>query len=267
MPNDPSTRAGDPAVRSHSIRTMLAWPAVTACLFVLAATWGAGQTAAPARARQSKSDPKINEPFHKPDLKGFIAKFESNDREVYARRHEIVAAVGLKPGMSVADVGAGTGLFTRLFAEKVGPAGRVYAVDISLGFLKYIASEARKRGLKQVVTVLGSQLATNLPKESVDVVFMSDTYHHLENPDDLLASISQALRPRGKFVVVEFDRVEGKSTTFVLKHVRASQREFRREIEAAGFRAIALANPPRLRENFLLTFEKSPSRASRESLR
>ena len=74
--------------------------------------------------RATKTDPKINEPFKKPDVKGFIKKFESDDREIYAKRHEIVAALGLTPGMAVADVGAGTGLFTRLFAERSARPGK-----------------------------------------------------------------------------------------------------------------------------------------------
>ena len=91
-------------------------------------------------------------------MKGFIKKFESDDREVYAKRKEIVAALGLTPGMAVADVGAGTGLFTRLFAEKVGPTGKVYAVDIAPDFLAHIAAEAQEAWTSpQVVTVLGSQ--------------------------------------------------------------------------------------------------------------
>ena len=95
---------------------------------------------------------------------GFIKKFESDDREVFAKRHEIVAALGLRPGMAVADVGAGTGLFTRLFAEKVGKTGKVYAVDIAPRFLAHIAAEAKKHGQTQVVTVQGSQESTNLPQ-------------------------------------------------------------------------------------------------------
>ena len=69
-------------------------------------------------------------------------------------------------------------------------------------------------------------------------------YHHLEKPEKTLASIHQALRPGGRLVVIEFDRVEGKSSAFVLKHVRASQAVFRKEIEAAGFSAIPTPNPP-----------------------
>ncbi len=90
------------------------------------------------------------------------------------------------------------------------------------------------------------------------MVFLSDVYHHLEKPDKALASIRRALRPGGRLVVVEFDRVEGRSKAFVLKHVRASQAVFRKEIEDAGFRAIPTPNPPKLKENFFLRFEKTP---------
>jgi SAM-dependent methyltransferase len=244
-------------MQGPSIRRVPIALAVGASLVVLAATAGRtegqGQSEAQAKARP---DPKINEPFRKPDVKEYVKKFETESRENYAHRHEIVAALGLEPGMAVADIGAGTGLFTRLFAEKVGPTGKVYAVDIARPFLDHIAADARKRGQSQVVTVLGSQDATNLPAESVDLVFLSDVYHHLEKPERTLASIRRALKPGGRLVVIEFDRVEGRSSAFVLKHVRASQAVFRKEIEDAGFTPIPTPNPPKLKENFFLRFAK-----------
>lgn len=82
-------------------------------------------------------------------------------------------------------------------------------------------------------------------------------YHHLEKPEKSLASIRQALKPEGQLVVVDFDRVEGRSSEFVLKHVRAGKDVFRREIELAGFRWIAASKPPSLKENFFLRFQKS----------
>jgi SAM-dependent methyltransferase len=91
-------------------------------------------------------------------------------------------------------------------------------------------------------------------------VFLSDVYHHLERPEKVLASIRRALRPRGRLVVVEFDRVVGKSSAFVLKHVRAGQAVFRKEIEGAGFMLIPTPNAPKLKENFFLRFEKRPER-------
>jgi ubiquinone/menaquinone biosynthesis C-methylase UbiE len=227
---------------------------VGASVVVLATSGGWTQTQ--TQTTPSRTDPKINDAFKKPDVKKYVKTFESEDRENYAHRHEIVAALNLVPGMAVADIGAGTGLFTRLFAEKVGPSGKVYAIDIAPQFLEHIAADAKKRKQDQVVTILGNQDSTNLPRESVDLVFLSDVYHHLEKPEKTLASIHQALRPGGRLVVIEFDRVEGKSSAFVLKHVRASQAVFRKEIESAGFVAIPTPNPPRLKENFFQRFEK-----------
>jgi SAM-dependent methyltransferase len=234
----------------------------TGVSIVIAVVTGASaQTTPPAK----RTDPKINEPFKKPDVKGFIQKFESDDREVYAKRAEVVAALGLKPGMAVADVGAGTGLFTRLFADKVGESGRVYAVDIAPRFLAHIAANAKQRGQSQVVTVQASQLSTNLPRESVDLVFLCDVYHHLENPEKTLASIHHALKQEGRLVLIDFDRVEGQSSDFVLKHVRAGQDDFRREIEAAGFRFEPVRKPPTFKENFFLRFEKSSASPKRSA--
>jgi ubiquinone/menaquinone biosynthesis C-methylase UbiE len=224
----------------------------SANMAVLTVTCGWTQTTPP----RTKADRKINEPFKKPDLKGYIKKFESDDREIYNKREAIVAALGLSAGMAVADVGAGTGLFTRMFAEKVGAAGKVYAVDIAQRFLTHIAAESKKRGQSQVMTILGSQESTNLPRQSVDLVFLCDVYHHLENPEKVLASIRQALKPEGSLVVIDFDRVEGRSTQFVLKHVRASQNVFCKEIEANGFKCAPSTNVPPLKETFFLRFEK-----------
>ena len=210
-----------------------------------------------SKPHSKKVDPQINAKFQKGNVKDFVKRFETNDREVFVKRREIADVLDLRPGMAVADIGAGTGLFTRLFAEAVGRGGKVYAVDVSKDFLDYIAAGARMRGQPQVQTIRGTQESTNLPAGSVDVVFLCDVYHHLENHEIILASIYQALRPRGLLVLVEFDRVEGKSTTFVLNHIRASQAEFRREIESAGFTPLSISQTPRLKENFIAKFQKT----------
>ena len=99
----------------------------------LAASWPA------PNAAQHGAKPDINSPFLvNPDVARWKKGFENEDREVYRKRNEILAATGVKPGMTVADVGAGTGLFTMLFAQAVGPRGRVYAVDISRAFIEHI---------------------------------------------------------------------------------------------------------------------------------
>jgi predicted methyltransferase len=218
-----------------------------------------------AHAQPASAPAEINAPFEKADVRQFVSRFETESREVYARREAITQALGLRAGMAVADIGAGTGLFTRLFADRVGPSGVVYAVDISKPFLKHIEAQARRSGQTQVKTILGSQDSANLPPNSIDLAFLCDTYHHFEHPAQELASIYRALRSDGRLVVVDFDRdrASGKDRDFIRKHVRAGKSVFRGEIERAGFRRIDVRDAPALQENFFLAFAKveAPDRA------
>jgi ubiquinone/menaquinone biosynthesis C-methylase UbiE len=219
----------------------------------------AAQTQAPDRPRSQPGTDvpaEINKAFQDPDVAAFIKRFESESREVYNHREEIVNALGLTPRMEVADIGAGTGLFTRIIADRLGPKGKVFAVDISPAFLKHIADEAKKRGKTNVQTVQGTQETTKLPPHSIDVAFLCDVYHHLEKPKRSLASIHAALRPGGRLVVIEFDRREGVSSDFILKHVRADKAKFLAEIAAAGFEPIRSPEAPKLKENFFAEFRR-----------
>jgi ubiquinone/menaquinone biosynthesis C-methylase UbiE len=157
--------------------------------------------------------------------------------------------------MAVADIGAGTGTFTRLLSDEVGPEGKVYAVEISREFLRYITSRAIASRRIQVVPVLATQDSTNLAPGSIDMAFVCETYHHIEDPEKTLASIHRALKPGGSLVVIDLDRVEGRSSAFILKHVRAGQAEVRREIKAAGFEPVPTRGP-RLKESFFARFRK-----------
>lgn len=209
--------------------------------------------AVPAVAREG-ADPAINQPYLEPDFALWVKRFESPGREVYDQRAAIVAASGVKPGMRVADIGAGTGLFTLLFAHAVGPAGHVTAIDISPTFATNIQRRAQIEKLGNVSTRVNTQTDTGLPPASIDLAFVSDTYHHFEQPRAMLASIHRALRAGGSLIVIDFERVEGKSTAWVLDHVRADKKQVIREIESAGFRLAADAGL--LKENFYLRFEK-----------
>ncbi len=179
-------------------------------------------------------------------------RLETEGREVYERRHAIVTATGLRPGQAVADIGAGTGLFTRLFAAQVGSQGRVYAVDIAREFVLGNLRRAREEGYANVTGIESTQADTRLPESSVDVAFICDAYHHFEQPQAMLASIRRALRPAGALVVVDFERVPGESPDWILNHVRGGKDEFRGEIEAAGFRFVEEVKL--MRENYFLRF-------------
>jgi predicted methyltransferase len=205
-------------------------------------------------AQEKSVRPGINKPFENPDLKDFIEKFEGESREIAAHAKEIVAACKIKPGLMVADVGAGTGLFTRKFAAEVGEKGKVYAVDIAPTFLRHIEKTCEDAKIKNVQTVLCDQFSTKLAKNSVDLVFICDTYHHFEFPQKTLQSIHDALRPGGQLVLIDFQRIFGKSSVFVLWHVRAGQEVFVREIKSAGFKVVG--EEKFLKDNYFVRFEK-----------
>lgn len=200
------------------------------------------------------ASPEINEQYRNPDFGRWQRSFETEGREVYEKRLAIVDAVAPQPGQSIADVGAGTGLFTRLFAARVGPQGRVYAIDIAHSFVDGNLRRARQAGLGNVVGIVSTQSDTRLEAGAVDVAFISDAYHHFEDPSAMLASIRRALRPGGMLVVIDFERIPGVSPDWILKHVRGGKEEFRREIEAAGFRYVEEVKL--MRENYFLRFTR-----------
>lgn len=209
-----------------------------------------------AWSQEKSVNPGINDSFRDPDVKEFIGRFEVESRELFVRRHEIVAACQIKPGQTVADIGAGTGLFTRLFSEAVGNGGRVIAVEISQKFLDHIQATSREAGQRNVDTLLAKADSTGLPPESVDVAFICDTYHHFEFPLKTMASLRRALKPGGRVVLVDFRRIPGTSSDWVLNHVRAGQEVFEAEIIKSGFEK-ASEEPDLLSENYFVVFQKS----------
>lgn len=205
------------------------------CLFVALAAILSVLSLAPATAQEQSVKPGINKSYENPDVKRAIQRFEGEGREIFKKREEIVKACQLKPGMDVADVGAGTGLFTRLFAPKVGPKGKVYAVDIAKKFIDHVATTCKEQGINNVKGIVCTPESTKLDPDSVDLVFLCDTYHHFEFPQKTLASIHRALRPGGRLILIDFKKEKGKSADWVMKHVRATEQEVIQEAADAGF--------------------------------
>ena len=200
----------------------------------------------------------MNKKFTDPntEIQEFVKRFENEARDVYAKRREITRAVGLRPGDAVADIGAGTGLFTFLFVEPVGPKGTVYAVDIGPAFVKYIAEQAKQRGHERIVkTVLNTPDSAELPIGSIDIAFICDTYHHFEHPEKMLASIHRALRPGGRLIIIDFD-LRKDSSEFVKQRARAAKEVYYREIAAAGFELIDTKHAPAIKDNFYAEFRR-----------
>ena len=201
--------------------------------------------------------PGINTNFLDPnlDVDKFVQRFETESREVFAKRTGIARAVGLQSGMAVADVGAGTGLFVDFFARDVTESGRVYAVELSPKFAANLRERAARRKQPMVEVVQCTERDVSLPEGSVDVVFTCDTYHHFEYPAATLASIRRALKPGGSFVVVDFERIPGKTRQWLLDHVRCGKDQVVREVTGAGF-TLEEEVPLGFAENYFLRFRR-----------
>jgi len=206
-------------------------------------------------AQDKSVKPGINKSFQDPNVEKFIGLFEREGRDAYDHRHEIVKACQLKPGMVVADIGAGTGLFTRMFSPVVGSKGRVYAVDIADKFLKHIETTAKNERLTNITGVICRQDSVNLPTNSIDLAFICDTYHHFEFPHKTMRSIHRALRPGGQVVLIDFHRIEGVTREWLMNHVRAGQDVFTKEILDSGFRQVK-EKKGLLDESYFVRFEK-----------
>jgi ubiquinone/menaquinone biosynthesis C-methylase UbiE len=213
-----------------------------------------------AAAQEQSVRPGINRHFIDPNWQQWVNAFERPGREVYDRRHAIVAASQVSPGMSVADIGAGTGLFTRLFAAAVEPGGTVYAIDISGTFIDNILRTCREQGLSNVTGIVNTPTDIGLPANTIDLAFITSTYHHFEYPRQTLASIHQALRSEGRVIIIDFRRDPRISSNWVMGHVRGNKTRVIQEVQAAGFRLVD--DKPLMRTNYFLEFVKSDKKLS-----
>jgi predicted methyltransferase len=182
--------------------------------------------------------------------------FEGEDREIYRQRARIMQLAAVTPGMSVVDVGAGTGLFSMLLSDAVGETGRVYAEEIMEKFSSFIAARAEHERRANVVSVMGTETSIGLPPASVDFVFACDVYHHFDHPAQMLASMHRALRPGGEMLLVDFTREPGLSPAWILEHVRAGRQQVLREVEAAGFTLVSTDDSVGI--NYALRFRRAP---------
>lgn len=230
----------------------------------LVPAWCLAIPSPPTVIAQEKSvlDPDFNMQYVEAvNVTGRAKGVESEYNEIYRYRDGVVACLSLEKGMDVADVGAGTGFFSRLFATKVGPSGKVYATDIARSFVEYIDETARTANLPNLKALVNTERSTTLPPESVDIVFTSETYHHFAYPKDMLASIHQALRPGGALVIIdEIRNVPGENGPDT--HVRCGKGTVMDEVAEAGFDFVS--EIPMFTEHYFLIFRKRPKRRYRQ---
>ncbi len=206
-------------------------------------------------AQSESLRPGINDSYQNPVVNDFVERFEKEGREVYDHRAKIIESTAVKPDMVIADIGAGTGLFTRLLAQETGAQGTVIAVDIAREFVDHVIRTSREAGLQNVQGKVCAQDSVELPEESIDLAFICDTYHHFEYPYKTMRSVWRALKPNGRIVLVEFHRDEKSSSEWILGHLRAGQAVFVEEIKRSGFKEVSQADF--MKTSYLMTFEKT----------
>lgn len=202
--------------------------------------------------------PGINKPFLNPemDVQGFVRRFEGESREVYALREQIADASQIEVGMSVADIGSGTGLFLPAFLNKVGTDGTVYAVDLSPQMLVHLRERKVAEKMDQVVVQECTEKSVELPANSINRAFICDTYHHFEYPRTTMATVHDALRKNGEVIIVDFERIPGETPEWILNHVRCDKQTVIQEMESFGFEKIEEVQLEGLKDNYILRFRK-----------
>lgn len=212
-----------------------------------------GDGGAPAN-RAGETAPASGEEEINLDL--WLERLEVGSRELYSARQAVVDAVGLAAGDWVADIGAGTGLYSLLFAEEVGAQGRVFAEDIEALFLDLVVRRAADADLDNITAVLGRADHVTLPVSSVDVVFIADTYHYFDDRESVMRSVFSALKAGGSLIMVEFDITPGEERADYKSHVRFGKDAVIAELEFIGFEYRGETEVDGLDENYFVTFIK-----------
>ena len=155
------------------------------------------------------------------------------EREAEEQPEKALDALKLKPGMVVADIGAGVGYMSLRMAKRVGPSGKVYANDLQPEMLAQLRANAAKAKIDNVVTVLGDVADPKLPANTMDLVLLVDVYHEFSQPQQMLRKIRETLKPDGRLVLLEY-RAEDPNVPIIAEH-KMTVGQVKTELEAEGF--------------------------------
>lgn len=158
------------------------------------------------------------------------------ERESEERPDQALDAMNIKPGMTIADLGSGVGYMTLRMAKRVGPAGKIYGVDLQPGMLERLQANAKAANITNVVPVLGEPADPKLPEGQIDLILMVDVYHEVSQPQAMIRKIRQALKPDGRLVLLEY-RAEDPNVPIIAEH-KMTVEQVRAEIEPEGFRLL-----------------------------
>lgn len=172
-----------------------------------------------------------------PNVMEYLDRLDRPERDQDQKPAQVVDALELKPGMHVADLGAGSGYFTRRFVEAVGETGKVYVIDVEPEALKYVEeSLIRMHRRFEAEFILARPDNPKIPLESVDLIFVCDTYHHLEDRADYFRNVKTSLKPGGRIALIDFYHDERSGDPGFPKRHLVPREKVIEEMTTAGYR-------------------------------
>jgi predicted methyltransferase len=215
---------------ARSLPAVLRWSAWALTLILLGAACGASPLPADGQAAPATE----RKPANVMSFEG-AAWLEREGRDKLERPDLVLQAMELKERMTVAEIGAGTGYFSRRIAKVVGPKGKVYAVDIQPEMLELLKKYAEQDGVaSSIIPVLGTETDPKLPRKGVDRILLVDVYHEFQKPEPMLARIRESLAPGGVVILIEY-RLEGETASHINLAHRMSVEQVLAEWSSAGF--------------------------------
>jgi ubiquinone/menaquinone biosynthesis C-methylase UbiE len=183
--------------------------------------------------------------------KQIAATLANPERDKTQKPEQVIAAMNLKPGMTVADIGTGIGYMLPHLSKAVGPSGKVLAEDIQTDFLNQAKAKAASEKLSNISFILGSGTSSNLPAGAVDVELVLDVYHHFVETDKMLAGLAAGLKPNGRLVIVEYHKANSPTPG----HIKLEWSEVEKQVQANGFKLLSKIDRITDRQ-YMLTFAK-----------
>jgi arsenite methyltransferase len=168
------------------------------------------------------------------DPKAYIAMLENPQRDAEQKPDEVIAALDLKAGETLADIGAGSGYFSFRFARKLGDSGRVYAVDINPDMILFMNRHIRDTKIKNVTTILSAPDDPLLQDASINRFFICDTWHHIQNRAQYIAHMRKMLKPGGQIIIVDYKKKQ--LPVGPPPEMKLAKKEVISEMESNGFK-------------------------------
>lgn len=173
------------------------------------------------------------------DIKQYLEHLDSEERDQYQKPRQVIDALNLKPGLTVADLGSGSGYFTRRFIEAVTETGKVYAVDVEPEMLKYVEeSVVHMHRSYTAEFILARPDSPKLPYDSIDLLFVCNTYHHLEERTKYFSDTKSSLKSGGRVAIIDFYHDDRSGNLGFPKHHLVPRETVIAELTIAGYRLV-----------------------------